>query len=229
MKHAETLVFGDQIWVQQNHILRRALCQQLLDNDNAFLKAFHKQRENRSVEISAWQPRPGLGEVRVATYISPVSVRCCSRVLWCLITLSKTDSGAASPALGLLGNHVLTLRVCILILEHARSSCVHLQPRRGIDIGGAGSAYAVRMPHKLSVNDRRPLMQAPFSPPETHVHETHRYCVYECGQHLLVELSAAATDLPYSDAFSIETRFDVTQIEVSSGSRCPCHPGYLQR
>ena len=65
--------------------LRRALCQQLLDNDNAFLKAFHKQQENRAVEISAWQPRPGLGEVRVANYISPVSVRglscmvCCTR------------------------------------------------------------------------------------------------------------------------------------------------------
>ena len=57
-------------------MLRRALCEQLLDNDNAFLKAFHQQRENRSVEISAWQPRPGLGEVRVANYISPVSVRC---------------------------------------------------------------------------------------------------------------------------------------------------------
>ena len=68
-------------------------------------------------------------------------------------------------------------------------------------------------------------MQAPFSPPETHVHETHRYCVYECGQHLVVELSAAATELPYSDAFSMETRFDVTQVEVSSASCSFCLPG----
>ena len=50
------------------------------------------------------------------------------------------------------------------------------------------------------------------------MHETHRYCVYECGQHLVVELSAAATDLPYSDAFTMETRFDVTQLEVIAGA-----------
>ncbi len=57
-------------------------------------------------------------------------------------------------------------------------------------------------------------MQAPFSPPETHVHETHRYRLYEGGRHLVVELSAQATDVPFGDAFSMETRFDVTQIEV---------------
>ena len=58
--------------------------------------------------------------------------------------------------------------------------------------------------------------QAPFSPPETHVHETHRYRLYESGRHLVVELSAQVTDVPFGDAFSMETRFDVTQLEVRS-------------
>ena len=46
------------------------------------------------------------------------------------------------------------------------------------------------------------------------MHETHRYRLYEGGKHLVVELSASATDVPFGDAFSMETRFDVTQIEV---------------
>ena len=62
--------------------MRRAFCEQLLDNDNAFLMAFHKQRENRELEISPWRPRPGLGEVRVANYISPVEVGSLRRAAW---------------------------------------------------------------------------------------------------------------------------------------------------
>ncbi len=61
-----------------NQLLRRAFCEQVLNDDNAFLKAYHKQRENRDVEISAWRPGQGQGEVRVANFTSPVSV-CCAR------------------------------------------------------------------------------------------------------------------------------------------------------
>ena len=59
------------------------------------------------------------------------------------------------------------------------------------------------------------MEQAPFSPPETRVHETHRFCLYECGKHLVVELSTVVDDVPMGDAFAMETRFDVVQIEVS--------------
>ena len=58
------------------------------------------------------------------------------------------------------------------------------------------------------------LAQSPFAPPETHIHETHRYCLYECGRHLVFETSAVAKDVPFGDYFSMETRFD------ASRSRC---------
>ena len=59
--------------------------------------------------------------------------------------------------------------------------------------------------------------QAKIGPPETHVHETQRYCVYEGGNHLVLELSTVALDVPYGDHFSVECRFDVTQVQVGDG------------
>jgi hypothetical protein len=57
-------------------------------------------------------------------------------------------------------------------------------------------------------------VQAKIGPSETHVHETQRYCVYEGGKHLVLELSTVALDVPYGDHFSVECRFDVTQVQV---------------
>ena len=46
------------------------------------------------------------------------------------------------------------------------------------------------------------------------MHETQRYCVYEGGKRLVLELSTVALDVPYGDHFSVECRFDVTQVQV---------------
>ena len=62
------------------------------------------------------------------------------------------------------------------------------------------------------------LIQAKIGPPETHVHETQRYCVYEGGRRLVLELSTVALDVPYGDHFSVECRFDVTEVQVGEGT-----------
>ena len=63
-------------------------------------------------------------------------------------------------------------------------------------------------------------MQARIGPPETAVHETQRYCVYETGNHLVFEISTVALDVPYGDHFSVECRFDVAALEVGAALRC---------
>ena len=51
------------------------------------------------------------------------------------------------------------------------------------------------------------------------MHETHRYCVYENGAHLVYEISANALDVPFGNRFSVETRIDVTTEQVGHSRR----------
>ena len=48
------------------------------------------------------------------------------------------------------------------------------------------------------------------------MHETHRYCVYENGAHLVYEISAIALDVPFGNRFSVETRIDVIAEQAGS-------------
>lgn len=57
--------------------------------------------------------------------------------------------------------------------------------------------------------------QSKIGPSETRIQETQRYCVYGSGNHLVLEKSTVALDVPYGDNFSVESRIDVTALEVT--------------
>ena len=54
-----------------------------------------------------------------------------------------------------------------------------------------------------------PLKGWKLGPPEALCHQTQRYRVYK-DEHLVFETSQAMSDIPYSDYFRVETRWDVT-------------------
>ena len=103
--------------LHQNPALRRAFCEQLLKDDNAFLNAYHVRRENRDVEISAWQPQEGLGQVRVANFVSPLSVSSARCTHGPLLGLLSRKMRAADAALypKVVGLGFLLLYACITL------------------------------------------------------------------------------------------------------------------
>ena len=61
-------------------------------------------------------------------------------------------------------------------------------------------------------------LQAVIGPPQADCHQSQRYRMYK-EHHLVLETSQTMSNIPFGDHFTVEVRWDVTQISASP-SQC---------
>ena len=62
-------------------------------------------------------------------------------------------------------------------------------------------------------------MQALIGPPQAECHQSQRYRMYR-GNHLVLETSQSMPNIPFGDHFTVEVRWDITQIAGGDPSQC---------
>ena len=74
------------------------------------------------------------------------------------------------------------------------------------------------MPLELMLDKATHAMQALIGPPQAECFQNQRYRMYR-GNHLVLETSQSMPNIPFGDHFTVEVRWDVTQLPGAS-SEC---------